>query len=607
MTFEVLSDGRGSYRGNVLVLTSSTSISYNDFRASRISGTNNWRIDAVPGSASSEIVCRVGQVLSPGDSCEVGFATFEVLSDGRGRYIGSILVFTVRTSISISNFRASRISGTNNWRIDAVPGSASSEIVEIRYDRASDFFARFGRSVASQAMDLIGNRITHSAHRDDHLSVAGRTVSAGNLLNPGMLASLAASGPRVPTGARLFNGTSFQVSPGGSALSGGYALWGGGDYVSFASESGDASSDGTVATAALGADFMFGQVVAGVAVTYSSGSGSFDIGRPGQDDVGELSTSLTSAFPYARFTVGDRLLTYSVLGYGAGSVSLEGGGEEEPDSDITMRMAGLGLRGDLLSGEESFNLALRSDAFVTRVVSEEVEGRWSELMADASRVRLGLEASRAFAAGEGSVLKPQLRAGMRYDGGDVDQGFGLEVGGSVSFHGANSGLNLTVHGRTLLTHAQEGYDEWGFGGMIMYTPGGDGRGLSLSVTPTWGSTASGISRLWAHGVAHMAGDVYDGRRVSAEVGYGVATPEGRGTFTPYARMALIRQPGATYLSVHDPISRISPVSHDAYIYRLGGRLALAGGLSANVEAGRSDWLFNSRPTNSVTLNLSLNL
>ncbi|MDE2732294.1 MAG: cache domain-containing protein [Bacteroidota bacterium] len=118
---------------------------------------------------------------------------------------------------------------------------------------ASEFLARFGRSVASQAMDMIGNRVSHSADRDNHLSVAGRTVSAGNLLNPGMLAALAASGPRtlVPTGARLINGTSFQVSP--NASDGGYALWSGGDYVSFGSQFGEASNDGTVPTAALGA------------------------------------------------------------------------------------------------------------------------------------------------------------------------------------------------------------------------------------------------------------------------------------------------------------------------------------------------------------------
>ena len=60
--------------------------------------------------------CEVGQVLSPGESCTVGSARFEVLSTGQGR-LGSI---TAGTGITINNFSASRIPGTNTWRIDSV-------------------------------------------------------------------------------------------------------------------------------------------------------------------------------------------------------------------------------------------------------------------------------------------------------------------------------------------------------------------------------------------------------------------------------------------------------------------------------------------------------
>ena len=60
--------------------------------------------------------CEVGQVLSPGESCTVGSARFEVLSTGQGR-LGFI---TAGTGITINNFSASRIPGTNTWRIDSV-------------------------------------------------------------------------------------------------------------------------------------------------------------------------------------------------------------------------------------------------------------------------------------------------------------------------------------------------------------------------------------------------------------------------------------------------------------------------------------------------------
>ncbi|MCY4646756.1 MAG: putative Ig domain-containing protein [Gammaproteobacteria bacterium] len=65
-------------------------------------------------------VCRAGLVLSPGDSCTVGSERFEVLPDGRGR----LGFFTAGTGIYITvqglSFAATRIPGTNTWRIDSV-------------------------------------------------------------------------------------------------------------------------------------------------------------------------------------------------------------------------------------------------------------------------------------------------------------------------------------------------------------------------------------------------------------------------------------------------------------------------------------------------------
>ena len=62
--------------------------------------------------------CFVGQELNPGDFCTVGSERFEVLADGRGRYGCCI---TAGTGVNINGFRANRISGTDTWRIEAVP------------------------------------------------------------------------------------------------------------------------------------------------------------------------------------------------------------------------------------------------------------------------------------------------------------------------------------------------------------------------------------------------------------------------------------------------------------------------------------------------------
>ena len=72
-----------------------------------------------PGSA-----CRVGMVLSPGDSCTVGEHRFSVTSGGRGCYRGPGLSLCAGGgSIPYNGFRASKISGTNDWRIDALPST----------------------------------------------------------------------------------------------------------------------------------------------------------------------------------------------------------------------------------------------------------------------------------------------------------------------------------------------------------------------------------------------------------------------------------------------------------------------------------------------------
>ena len=70
-------------------------------------------------------------------------------------------------------------------------------------------------------------------------------------------------------------------------------------------------------------------------------------------------------------------------------------------------------------------------------------------------------------------------------------------------------------------------------------PGMAERGLSLSVTPSFGAAAQGADRLWAMrdmgGLAPYGGVPFDtGGQLAGEIGYGMAGPGGRGAGTPYA-------------------------------------------------------------------------
>lgn len=499
---------------------------------------------------------------------------------------------------------------------------------------AADWLDRFGRSVASQAMEMIGNRVSHADQGSDHVTVGGRTIDLAALNARGGLfggfaglgqgsSGSAGAGRVAPTAflpasvGGLVGATSFQLSPGQDAGGGGdYSLWGAGEMMRFSSGGDGGFHDGEVVTAALGADYRFGSVLAGLALSHSMGSGGFELGRAGEDDVGDVTTSLTSAFPYARFALGQRLSLWGVLGYGFGRLNLSGGGEEDPSSDISMRMVGLGARGELVgSGDpRDFALALRSDGFVAQMNSEEVEGR-SELTADVSRVRLMLETSTGYTLTGGEVVQPQLRVGMRRDGGDVETGFGMELGGGLTFLDLERGLTISVHGRKLVTHEQSDYDEWGLGGSITLNPQGEGRGLSLGVSPSWGSTASGLARLWAQGATGLTpngyGYGYGSRRVDAEVGYGIDALAGRGVFTPYARLVLSEQPGPGQFGgghFQGPVA-LMPLrtpERSLYGYHLGGRLNVGSGLRLNVEGSRNAYGAGPDPANSLMLSLSMN-
>ena len=95
----------------------------------------------------------------------------------------------------------------------------------------------------------------------------------------------------------------------------------------------------------------------------------------------------------------------------------------------------------------------------------------------------------------GGVLKPTLEAGVRYDAGDAETGAGLEVGGGLGY--AAGRLSVEINARGLLAHQDTGYEEWGFGGSIAYTPSEDGRGLSMRLGSAWGAGQSGVQSLWS--------------------------------------------------------------------------------------------------------------
>ena len=95
--------------------------------------------------------------------------------------------------------------------------------------------------------------------------------------------------------------------------------------------------------------------------------------------------------------------------------------------------------------------------------------------------------------------------------------------------------------RSLIAHDDSTYEEWGASFAVRINPGSDGRGLSLSLTPTWGSAASQAEQLWSTRTAEdlvRNAEFEADRRIDAELGYGVGGPGGFGTLTPYGALSL---------------------------------------------------------------------
>ena len=346
------------------------------------------------------------------------------------------------------------------------------------------------------------------------------------------------------SGRDLLLGSAFHLAREGDGATPGLAAWGrvtvGGFDGEAPADSGNVRIDGNVTTGILGTDAEWNRLLAGVAVSVSEGEGTFD--QPGVDS-GTIESTMTTVSPYARVTLSERVSVWGLAGYGTGDMTIvqaandaTGQPERITRTDLSMRLAALGGRGALLTPEQAggFDLALKADGFFVETTSEAVSNE-GDTSADASRVRLALEGSRAFQMG-GGVLTPGLELGLRHDGGDAETGTGVELGGRLSYADQATGLSVEANVRALVAHEDSKYREWGASGAVRLAPGERGRGPSFSLAPTYGTPSGGVEQLWsardARGLAPDGGTFEPESRLEGELGYGLALLGDRFTGTP---------------------------------------------------------------------------
>ena len=438
-----------------------------------------------------------------------------------------------------------RLSNAENARI---ADATATGTIENSDPLQQAWIARFGRTVASDVVEGITDRLA-TARSGSEARIAGVTIKRNGStwteapVDDETRLDDSLESERTLTGQELLMQSAFRLqseadAPGGTA----WTAWGRFSSSAFEGETEGVALSGNVTTGLLGADIGTDDWIAGVALSAAKGDGPFALtgDKPSSRKSGTVDSALTSVHPYAQIQATDQIALWAIGGYGAGDMTIAQDGDTPIKTDIDMTMAALGARGTVLDtgAGDALDMTLRTDALWLKTTSDATADMMAA-KADVTRLRLIIDASRGFEVGMDGTLTPRIEAGIRRDAGDAEEGTGLELGAGLSYQRA--GITIEGNVRTLIAHDDDAYEEWGASGSVRVDPGSDGRGLSLTVTPTWGSAASEAEQLWsardATGLVRN-NEIEAERRLDAELGYGLGAANGLGVVTPYAGLTL---------------------------------------------------------------------
>ena len=458
------------------------------------------------------------------------------------------------------------------------------------------WLARFGRAAAGHVAEAIDGRLSGGgaagvvlggqslsgggAEREDLESRLAETLLKEREVRLGRGEEAQASSVREVAMSDLLLASSFHMASAEKVDAGSrWSLWGRGARSSFEGAEGDLSLDGDVTTATVGFDYERARWLVGVALSRSAGDGSYKAGGACEAGcAGEVESTLTGVYPYARYRVSGTFSLWGAVGHGQGEMTLTPGGSSPVEADVSMGMAAAGARGVVLPAREAggFELALRADVLVTNTRSDAAAGL-AETDAETSRVRLVLEGSRSLRFGD-AVLTPSLEIGFRNDSGDAETGGGVEAGGGLRW--SSGALTTEVRARGLLSHGAGGYEEWGVSASVAYAPGSGGRGLTLRAGSSWGASAGGAERLWsqAAGLAPAGAFEPGAAGFEAEAAWGLDAPQG--LLTPYTGVA---------------------VSGNGETWRAGARWKPGAATEVSLEASLTEQAGGGRPEGGLLL------
>ena len=425
--------------------------------------------------------------------------------------------------------------------------------------------AGFGRTVASDAVDLVQSRVRRSSSRPtrnqtglgshpfgavpisatDPRHQAGRSNS-GNLAGRGLIrardhaeytdaspTSVAWSGTNhygqpwnrgsatpVTRGTSfidLLSRTSFEYRLEGGEdgedadPDSGWTLWARGSRSEFQNDADHQFSvRGSVQSAHLGADYWFGkQGMLGGALSKSTGTVDYRVEDARE---GELDISLVTGFQYGAWAPSDDTSFWGVFGIGGGEMDLHYVQVEQGSADVAFQMGALGAHKNIASLGE-VNWAAKADAVLSRLASDNIPDPQSDagrpllpsIQASAWRLRAMMEASRLFQLSEHAFATPSFEFGLLREGGDFREDYLGEVGADLTLQHSGLGLGFEAAIRALASGEERDFNDWSASLTLNIDPGVDGTGMALSLTPVWGASSSGAGTSWQQpeGLRHI--------------------------------------------------------------------------------------------------------
>ena len=412
---------------------------------------------------------------------------------------------------------------------------------------------RMGRTLGSQVVEALTERL--ESGNESRVVVGGIGLgSSGELediLKPRDPFAITAwddqegeDNTQTMSASKVLRSTAFHMSNASSETADGPTLsvWGRFAHGGFEAKEDKVTTDGEVTTGIMGLDARWGGTLAGLMLTQTSSDGTY---RLQGDDRGTVESDLTGIYPYASLDLTAKVSAWVLAGVGAGKLTLRSEQAGDMPADISMRLGAIGVKGRLLdgSGPSGIGLNIKSDAMWVDMKNDDTP----ELLgasASATRLRVSLQGERVFGSEYGSEFVPNAEIGIRHDSGDAETGTGIELGAGMRYR---AGLfSIEAQARALIVHEAPGYGDWGLSAAMRLNPSASGRGMTLSIAPQWGRTATGTHHLWSTRSELGNHDAFEpDARIAMDAGYGFGAGPGRGVLTPYAGLTLGREPDYT--------------------------------------------------------------